>query len=225
MMKLVRKSRDLAVRGKKARQYDAFSRRYRMQDLKEYAALAARHVEDGGSVLDIATGPGYFCIELARMGRFRVTGLDISEDLVEIARANARQAGVDVDFVQGTASVLGFPDETFDLAFCSWAMKNFMDPAQVLSETFRVLKPGGSALIVDLSHEATRQQWNQYAASRRLQGMTALAMGMAFRIQRSGAYSRTQLEALIERSPFRIHDIQNWGINVCVRLFKNRDAR
>jgi ubiquinone/menaquinone biosynthesis C-methylase UbiE len=219
-MKLVRRSRDLAVHGKKARRYDEFSRRYRMQDLQEYAKLATRHVKGGGSVLDIATGPGYFCIELAAMGSFRITGLDISEDLVEIARANARHAGVDVDFVQGTGSAMRFPDESFDLVFCSWAMKNFMDPARVLDEAFRVLKSGGSALIVDLSHEATSQQWNEYASSRGLKGMTALAMGMAFRIQRSGAYSKTQLEALIDRSRFRTHAIENWGINLCVRLSK-----
>jgi ubiquinone/menaquinone biosynthesis C-methylase UbiE len=115
MMKLVRRSRDLVVEGKKARQYDEFSRQYRMQDLKEYAELAASHIVDGGSVLDIATGPGYFCIELAKMGRFRVTGLDISKDLAEIARANGRQAGVDVDFVQGSASAMRFPEGTFDL--------------------------------------------------------------------------------------------------------------
>jgi ubiquinone/menaquinone biosynthesis C-methylase UbiE len=191
-----------------------------MPDLKEYAELAANLGVDGGSILDIATGPGYFCIELAKLGRFSVTGLDISQDLVEITRANARQAGVDVDFVQASASAMPFPDRTFELVFCSWAMKNFMQPAKVLEETFQVLKPGGSALIVDLNHEASGQQWKHYASSRRFTGMTALAMGLAFRIQRSGAYSRTQFEELIKNSPFRTGDIQNWGINLCLRLSK-----
>jgi hypothetical protein len=58
MMKLIRRSRDLAIKGKKALRYDEFSSQYRMQDLKEYAELAANHVADGGSVLDVATGPG-----------------------------------------------------------------------------------------------------------------------------------------------------------------------
>ena len=220
MMKLIRRSKDLAIEGKKALQYDEFSRQYRMQDLKEYAELAANHVADGGSVLDIATGPGYFCIELAKLGNFRVTGLDISKDLVEIARANARQAGVEVEFVQGSASAMRFPDGAFDLVFCSWAMKNFMEPKKVLNETYRVLKPGGTALIVDLNHDATGQQWNRYASSRQLPGMTALAMGIAFRIQRSGTYSRDQLDNLIKNAPFQKRDIQEMGINLCVRLSK-----
>ncbi len=220
MMKLFRTSRDLVVEGKKARQYDEFSRQYRMQDLKEYAELATKHVVNGAAVLDIATGPGYVCIELAKMGQFEVTGIDLSEDLVEIARANARQAGAVVDFVQGSASALPFPDGSFDLVFCSWAMKNFMEPTRVLGEMFRVLKPGGSALIVDLDHEATGQQWKQYASTRQLGGMIAFAMGMAFRIQRSGAYSKAQFEGLIKNSPFQEHDIQNVGINLHVRLSK-----
>jgi ubiquinone/menaquinone biosynthesis C-methylase UbiE len=220
MMKLFRRSRDLVLEGKKARQYDEFSRRYRMQDIKEYAELAAEFAAGGGSVLDVATGPGYFCIELAKIGRFRVTGIDISEHLVEIASANARQAGVDVDFLQGNASSMRFPDGAFELVFCSWAMKNFKDPGKALGEMFRVLKPGGTALIVDLNQEANSRQWNRYASSRRLERMTALAMGLAFRIQRSGAYSRTQFQELIKSSPFRTHDIQDVGINLCVRLSK-----
>jgi ubiquinone/menaquinone biosynthesis C-methylase UbiE len=42
-----------------------------------------------------------------------------------------------------------FPDEVFDLVFCSWSIKNFMEPIKVLNEMYRVLKPGGTALVVD----------------------------------------------------------------------------
>ena len=66
--------------------------------------MAAQQVGAGGSVLDVATGPGYFCIELARLSNLRITGLDISDDLVEIARANARAAAVDVDFLEASDS-------------------------------------------------------------------------------------------------------------------------
>ena len=220
MLKRARRSKDLAVEGKKAVQYDEFSRQYRMSDLKEYASLAATYVPDGGSVLDVATGPGYFCTELARLGNFRITGLDISQDLVEIALANASQAGVDVDFLHGNASSMEFPDAAFDLVFCSWAMKNFTDPAKVLVEIYRVLKPGGTALVIDLNHEATVQEWNQYASSRQLKGMTALSMKLAFRIQRSGAYSRGQFDAMVRDTPFSSSDIQGMGINLCLLLSK-----
>jgi ubiquinone/menaquinone biosynthesis C-methylase UbiE len=220
MMKWARRFKDLGIEGKKARQYDDFSREYRMGDFKEYASLAASHVGEGGSVLEVATGPGYFCTELAKLGDFKITGLDISNDLVEIARANARQAGVEVDFRQGNASAMQLPDEVFDLVFCSWAIKNFMEPTKVLNEMYRVLKPGGTALVVDLNRDATGQDWSIYASDRELRGMTALSMRLAFTIQRSGAYSRSQFEDLIKRTPFQGRDIQRMGVNLCIYLFK-----
>ncbi len=56
--------------------------------------------------------PGYFAIELAKLGSYRITGLDISRTLVEIARAKAAEAGVAVDFRRGDA--LPFAPESFD---------------------------------------------------------------------------------------------------------------
>jgi ubiquinone/menaquinone biosynthesis C-methylase UbiE len=220
MMKFVRKFKDLGIQGKKAYEYDEFSRKYRLKDLQEYAKLATGHVANGGSVLEIAAGPGYFCTELAKLGNFKITGLDISNDLVEIARTNAQQAGVKVDFRQGNASSIQFPDMAFDFVFCSWAIKNFMEPSKVLNEMYRVLKPGGTALIIDLNHDAASQEWNKYSSSLGLKGMTALFMKLAFRIQRSGAYSKSKFVELIQNTPFQRHDIQNVGINLYVYLFR-----
>jgi ubiquinone/menaquinone biosynthesis C-methylase UbiE len=220
MMQFVRKFKDLEIQGKKAHEYDDFSRKYRLKDIQAYANVATSHVTYGGSVLEIATGPGYFCIELAKLGSFKITGLDISHDLVEIARANARQAGVEVDFLQGNASGLQFPDLSFDFIFCSWAIKNFREPQKVLNEIYRVLKPGRTALIIDLNHDAPSQEWNSYSSSLGLKGMTALFMKLAFRIQRSGAYSKGKFIELIKNTPFQRHDIQEAGINLYVYLFK-----
>jgi ubiquinone/menaquinone biosynthesis C-methylase UbiE len=220
MMKFVRKFKDLEIQGKKAHDYDDFSRKYRLKDLKEYANLAGRHVSNGGSVLEIATGPGYFCIELAKLGNFKITGLDLSNDLVKIARTNAEQAGVKVDFLQGNASSIQFPDVSFDFVFCSWAIKNFMEPQKALNEMYRVLKPGGTVLIIDLNQDAASQEWDRYSSSLGLKGMTALFMKLAFRIQRSGAYSKSKFVELIKNTPFQRHDIQEMGINLYVFLFK-----
>jgi ubiquinone/menaquinone biosynthesis C-methylase UbiE len=220
MMKLARRFKDLGMEGDKARQYDGFSRRYRMGDFAEYAALAASHVGQGGSVLEVATGPGYFCTELAKLGDYSITGLDISGDLIEIARTNARQAEVEVAFLQGNASALPFPDAAFDLVFCSWAVKNFMDPTKVFSEMHRVLRSGGTALIVDLNHDASGRDWNEYASDRGLRGMAALSMKLAFLIQRSGAYSRSEFEGLVRDTPFCSRDIGSRNINLWLSLVK-----
>jgi len=220
MIKFARKFADLGIVGKKARQYDEFSRKYRMGDFKEYASLAAQQVGAGGSVLDVATGPGYFCIELARLSNPRIIGLDISNDLVEIARANARTAGVEVRFLEGNATAMPFPDNVFDLVFCSWSMKNFKDPTTVLNEMYRILRRGGAALVVDLNRDASGQDWKSYSSSRGLKGLTALSMGLAFRIQKAGAYSKGQFEELISATPFQGQDIQSDGLNLHVWLSK-----
>src|SRR5271165_5915113 len=73
------------------------------QSFRETAELVAGQVGSSGSILEVAPGPGYLTIELARLGDYRIVGLDISHTFVEIARRNAREAGVAVTFEQGNA--------------------------------------------------------------------------------------------------------------------------
>src|SRR5215471_14765143 len=68
----------------------------------------AADLQSGDSVLEIAAGPGYLGIELARLGSYRIVGLDYSRTFVRIARENAGRAGVEVDFRHGDASALPF---------------------------------------------------------------------------------------------------------------------
>jgi ubiquinone/menaquinone biosynthesis C-methylase UbiE len=92
--------------------------------MKEYAKEVAS-IQDGCSVLEVAPGPGYLAIELARLGKYKIIGLDISKDYVEIARRNVKEAGVEVEFQQGSASDIPFPDNMFSFIVCTAAFKNF----------------------------------------------------------------------------------------------------
>jgi 2-polyprenyl-3-methyl-5-hydroxy-6-metoxy-1,4-benzoquinol methylase len=90
----------IGMEGFIARWYASITRR----SLGEFTALARRVAQAlprGGQVLEVAPGPGYFAIELAKLGPYRVTGLDISRTFVEIASRNAAEAGVDVCFRLG----------------------------------------------------------------------------------------------------------------------------
>ena len=64
-----------------------------MKELREYASLVARQVPQSGRILEIASGPGYFAIELAKLGNYKITGVDISNGIVSIARRNAQHEG------------------------------------------------------------------------------------------------------------------------------------
>src|SRR6185369_12631209 len=134
------------------------------KDLKRHSLMArqlSQKIPAGGSVLEIAPGPGYFCIELAKLGNYQISGLDISHSFVEIARKNAAEANLKIDFREGNASAMPFPDASFDFTFCQAAFKNFTRPVQAIAEMYRVLKPRGVAVISDLRRDASVQEIDQ----------------------------------------------------------------
>jgi ubiquinone/menaquinone biosynthesis C-methylase UbiE len=105
------------------------------KSISEFAKLArqiAKQLPSGSTVLEVAPGPGYFCIELAKLGDYAITGLDISHTFVEIAGKKAAEAGVHVDFRQGNASSMPLGNDTFDFLPCRAAFKNFGQPVRAL---------------------------------------------------------------------------------------------
>ena len=89
-------------------------------------------------VLEVAPGPGYFAVALAKLGSYHIVGLDISETFVKIATDNARAAGVDVEFRHGNASSMPFESGSFDFVYCRAAFKNFSEPIRAIEEMYRV---------------------------------------------------------------------------------------
>jgi ubiquinone/menaquinone biosynthesis C-methylase UbiE len=192
-----------------------------LKDLKEHQILARRVADDlpaGVKVLEVAPGPGYFAIELARLGG-DVTGLDISHTLVEIARRNAAEANVKVDFQLGNASRMPFPAGTFDFLLCRAAFKNFSEPVRALQEMHRVLKPGGKALIIDLRRDAAREAVNQYVDGLRLSWASALFTKGAFRFMLlKRAYTKNDFERMISQTGFRSFEIRQELIGMEISL-------
>ena len=107
------------------------------KNLAEFRALGKRlaaELTPGAAVLEVAPGPGYLAVEIAQLGRYAVTGLDISHAFTRIASDNAERAGVAIDFRQGDAARMPFAAESFDFIVCRAAFKNFTDPAGALGE-------------------------------------------------------------------------------------------
>src|SRR5262245_33821234 len=119
-----------------------------IDDFRALAKRIAAQLSPGNAVLEIAPGPGYLAIELARLGSYEVTGVDISHSFVRIATANAARAGAQVTFRHGDAAGLPFAADAFDFIVCRAAFKNFSDPVGALREMHRVLRPGGRTLIL-----------------------------------------------------------------------------
>jgi ubiquinone/menaquinone biosynthesis C-methylase UbiE len=101
----------------------------------------------GKRVLDCCTGRGRMAIAAAEAGAASVTGVDISEDMLAIARSNAFNAGVAANFRRGSVTDLHIPNETVDVVFCLEALLHLDDPWRTVAEFRRVLSRGGCAVI------------------------------------------------------------------------------
>jgi len=174
-----------------------------LDEFKSLARRVAKELARGSSVLEVAPGPGYFAIELAKLGPYRITGLDISRTFVEIAQRNATQAGVAVDFRQGDGACMPFENESFDFLFCRAAFKNFTRPLEALQEMYRVLKPAGRALIIDLRKDASREQVSGAVDDMNLGKVDAFLTKLTFRFMLlKRAYTRADFERFLSQTKF-----------------------
>jgi SAM-dependent methyltransferase len=100
-------------------------------------------VRAGQNVLDVGCGTGVAAITAARVGA-RVRGIDLTPELLERARENARIANVEIDFREGDAEALPFDDVTFDVVFSHFGHMFAPRPDVAMAEMLRVLKRGGT---------------------------------------------------------------------------------
>jgi ubiquinone/menaquinone biosynthesis C-methylase UbiE len=103
-------------------------------------------VKEGEEVLDVACGAGNATIPAAQRGA-RVTGLDLTPELLEAGRRNAAEARVEVDWVEGDAEQLPFEDESFDVVLSTVGVMFAPDHKAAAREIARVLRPGGRISI------------------------------------------------------------------------------
>jgi ubiquinone/menaquinone biosynthesis C-methylase UbiE len=192
-----------------------------MDEFTKLAQGVAEELPRGSSVLEVAPGPGYFCMELAKFRRYSITGLDISRTFVDIARRNAAIAGVRVEFRQGNASGMPFADNSFDFLLCRAAFKNFGDPVRALQEMCRVLKPGGRGVIIDLRHDAPMETINHHVDGMGLGAPSKLMTKLVFRFMLlKNAYTREQFEQMLAQANFSSTEIRAEDIGFEIRMTK-----
>jgi ubiquinone/menaquinone biosynthesis C-methylase UbiE len=186
------------------------------QMMNEYLELAqriAREIPESSHVLEVAPGPGYFSIALARLGSYSVTGLDLSQTMVQIARTKAAEAGARVQFLQGSASKMPLQTCSFDFLLCRAAFKNFAQPVEALREMCRVLRPGGRALIIDMRGDATPGELDEAVDAMKSSALNRLINRIVFRtILLRNAYTRAQFEAMLAQAGFNHVEIAQSGI-------------
>jgi demethylmenaquinone methyltransferase/2-methoxy-6-polyprenyl-1,4-benzoquinol methylase len=130
------------------------------QDPRWRRALVARVPNDGGSVLDVATGTGLVAERLLARGH-EVTGLDQSPDMLAAAR---RRFDGRVQLVEASATAIPFPEASFDHLTFTYLLRYVDDPGATLAELARVVRPGGTVASLEFSvpRGVWRPLWDLY---------------------------------------------------------------
>lgn len=105
------------------------------------------------TILDIATGTGDFAIENLACGANKVTGIDISQGMIDVGikKIKKKKLTDKIDLLLGDAENLPFPDNSFDAITVGFGVRNFENLKKGLTEMNRVLKPGGTCLVLEFS--------------------------------------------------------------------------
>jgi ubiquinone/menaquinone biosynthesis C-methylase UbiE len=208
----------MGMEGALARWYASLTKKS-MDDFKLLAKRVAGEISPASSVLEVAPGPGY--LRSNWQGSAITTVLDISQTFVEIARANAADAKVQAQFQRGDASRMPFEGERFDYVVCRAAFKNFSAPEAALQEMYRVLKPGGRALIVDMRGDASRESMKEAAKGMKAGAVNRAIVYLTFRFMLlRRAYTRAEFEGMIGQSGFRVVEIREISIGLEILLGK-----
>lgn len=157
-----------------------------------------------GTVLDLGSGTGYLALGIARRApSLRVCGIDLSRQMVKIARRHAKSID-NVRFVFGNAARLPFKDSSIDLAVSTGVFHHLKSPRLVFEECYRVLKAGGEAWIYDGCPEIFRGQ----AARRKLyKEYGFLISRLGYRVSTLHGFTREEYEtviaAMLEQTDFK----------------------
>lgn len=104
------------------------------------------------SILDMATGTGDMAFALSGLNPGSITGIDISEEMLKVAvRKSEQKAKSNIVFQLGDSEAINFEDERFDFVTVAFGVRNYEDLGKGISEMHRVLKKGGSLLILEFS--------------------------------------------------------------------------
>jgi ubiquinone/menaquinone biosynthesis C-methylase UbiE len=117
----------------------------------------------GKRVLDLGCGEGTYSIAAAQRGA-RVTGIDMSETMLESARGRASAAGISIEWCRASAESLPYNAETFDIIMAVTIYCFLTEPLQAMREAHRVLRPGGAFVLGELG------RYSSWALRRRVRG-------------------------------------------------------
>ena len=114
-------------------------------------------IQDGDTILDVACGTGDVGFEILKKHSVSITGIDLSQKMVDLAQLKARKQNLgNITFLQGDAENLPLDDNLVDCLTISYGFRNISNYEIALSEFHRVLKPGGKLGILEFSEPKSK---------------------------------------------------------------------
>lgn len=199
--------RQRRVWDRRARGYDRGMGLMERLFLGDSRARVCSHAE--GEVLEVAVGTGrnlpFF------PGGVRLTGVELSREMLTIARSRATRLGCRADLRQGDAQALPFPDASFDTVVCTLSLCSIPDDRRAVAEMKRVLRPGGQLLLLDHVPSTVRVwrvvQWLIEQITLRLEGEHMLRRPLehvqaeGFGIEHAERSKAGVIELIVARKP------------------------
>jgi ubiquinone/menaquinone biosynthesis C-methylase UbiE len=183
--------------------FDRFARGMRDKGYHPVEGIITSGIREGRA-LEIGPGPGYVGLEwLKRCPGAALTGLEISPEMLQLARRNALGYGLSAraEYVEGNCMDMPFPDGSFDAVFSNGSLHEWEDPVRALDEAFRVLRPGGRLFVADMRRDVNPLvKWMIYASTKPKEIRPGFLTSMA------AAYTVPELREIAGRS--RLQGVQ-----------------
>lgn len=180
------------------------------RDSYKYVAQKVAHEAVTGRILDVGTGPGYLPIEIAKLVRgVEVTGIDVSKDMVRIARKNAQKSRLEerIRFEFMDANRMRYENSYFDLVVSTGSFHHWKKPIKILNEIHRVLKDGRQAWIYDLRKDMPEE------GMQKLKQMYGRFVGpIIYRwVSFHSAVTKEEFQNVLEKpeNSFKVYDLRN----------------
>lgn len=179
--------------------YDQMQRRFRDKGWIETKAIIQSGIT-GGSALEVGPGPGYLGLEWLKLtAGTQLTGLDISPDMICVARRNAAEYGLTerTEYLENSGATMPFEDNKFDASFSNGSLHEWADVSKTLAEIWRVLKPGGRLFLSDLRRDMVAPvKWFMWLVTRPKEIRPGLTTSI------NAAYTPAEVKALLAESRF-----------------------
>jgi ubiquinone/menaquinone biosynthesis C-methylase UbiE len=198
--------------------YDQMQRYLRDRGWIETKAIIRSGISQGAA-LELGPGPGYLGLEwLKQTQGTRLTGLDISPDMLVVARRNAAEYGLTdrTEYVESSGAQMPFADGTFDAVFSSSSLHEWADATGTLAEMWRVLKPGGRLFISDMRRDmGPAVRWFMWLVVR------PRAMRPGIIISINASYTPVEARSLMSGSRFSDFQVKGNPMGMEVTALKN----